>query len=123
MKKEEKQLFKVLYIYRRWLYGRGYIQSDRYFAKYNYFKTESSYISVYIYSDRIEIVSPGSLYSSNKLEKLKTASYLEVRNPTIINWITLKIDTREYQLWKEKWKNKDFPLQNFMMKEIVSRLF
>lgn len=55
--------------------------------KYNYFKTESSYISVYIYSDRIEIVSPGALYSSNKLEKLKTASYLEVRNPTIINWM------------------------------------
>ncbi len=26
--------------------------------KYNYFKTESSYISVYIYSERIEIVSP-----------------------------------------------------------------
>lgn len=52
--------------------------------KYNYFKTESSYISVYIYSDRIEIVSPGSLYSSNKLEKLKKASSLEVRNPTII---------------------------------------
>ena len=37
--------------------------------KYNYFKTESSYISVYIYSDRIEIVSPGALYGSNKLEK------------------------------------------------------
>lgn len=52
--------------------------------KYNYFKTESSYISVYIYSDRIEIVSPGALYGSNKLEKLKTASFLEVRNFTII---------------------------------------
>lgn len=52
--------------------------------KYNYFKTESSYISVYIYSERIEIVSPWSLYGSNKLEKLRMASYLEVRNPTII---------------------------------------
>ena len=47
-------------------------------------QTESSYISVYMYSDRIEIVSPGALYGSNKLEKLGTASSLEVRNPTII---------------------------------------
>ena len=37
-----------------------------------------------IYSDRIEFVSPGALYGSNKLEKLKTASFLEVRNFTII---------------------------------------
>lgn len=70
--------------------------------KYNYFKTESSYISVYIYSDRIEIVSPGALYSSNKLEKL---DYIENRHSGIPT------------------KNKDFPLQNFMMKEIASKLF
>ena len=47
-------------------------------------QTESSYISVYMYSDRIEIISPGALYGSNKIEKLGTASSLEVRNPTII---------------------------------------
>jgi len=90
--------------------------------KYNYFKTESSYISVYIYSDRIEIVSPGALYGSNKLEKLKTASYLEVRNPTII-WILEELDYIENRHSGIPTKNKDFPLQNFMMTEIASRLF
>ncbi|CDB28683.1 aTP-dependent DNA helicase RecG C-terminal domain protein [Firmicutes bacterium CAG:582] len=66
------------------LWKRIYSNAIDILRKYNYFKTESSYISVYIYSDRIEIVSPGALYGSNKLEKLKTASFLEVQNFTII---------------------------------------
>lgn len=45
---------------------------------------ENAYISVLMYEDRIEILSPGSLYGSNKLEKLGSSNMLEARNPTIV---------------------------------------
>ena len=31
-------------------------------------QTENAYISVYMYNDRIEILNPGALYGTNKLE-------------------------------------------------------
>lgn len=37
-----------------------------------------------MYDDRIEILNPGALYGTNKLEKLGTASVMESRNPTIV---------------------------------------
>jgi len=46
--------------------------------------TENAYISVYMYQDRIEIISPGALYGMNKIEKLGTATIMESRNPNII---------------------------------------
>ena len=47
-------------------------------------QTENAYISVYMYNDRIEILNPGALYGTNKLEKLGTATTMESRNPTIV---------------------------------------
>ena len=47
-------------------------------------QTENAYISVNMYEDRIEIISPGTLYGSNRLEKLGLATTMEVRNPTIV---------------------------------------
>ena len=47
-------------------------------------QTENAYISVYMYDNRIEILNPGTLYGTNKLEKLGTASIMEARNPTIV---------------------------------------
>ena len=47
-------------------------------------QTENAYISVYMYNDRIEIINPGALYGTNRLEKLGTATTMEARNPTII---------------------------------------
>ena len=46
--------------------------------------TENAFISVYMYDDRIEILNPGALYGTNKLEKLGTSSVMESRNPTIV---------------------------------------
>ena len=47
-------------------------------------QTESAFISVYMYEDRIEIINPGALYGTNKLEKLGTDNIMEARNPTIV---------------------------------------
>ena len=47
-------------------------------------QTENAYISVCMYDNRIEILNPGTLYGTNKLEKLGTASVMEARNPTIV---------------------------------------
>ena len=47
-------------------------------------QTENAYISVYMYSDRIEIINPGALYGTNRLEKLGTATTMESRNTTIV---------------------------------------
>ena len=47
-------------------------------------QTENAYISVNMYNDRIEIINPGALYGSNKLEKLGTDTTMESRNPTIV---------------------------------------
>ena len=46
--------------------------------------TDRGYISVNMYEDRIEIISPGALYGPNKLEKLYDSTFMEVRNPTIV---------------------------------------
>lgn len=47
-------------------------------------QTENAYISVNMYADRIEIINPGTLYGTNKLEKLGTATTMEARNPNIV---------------------------------------
>ena len=47
--------------------------------------TERAYIQVYMYHDRIEIISPGSLFGANKIGQLGTDIMMESRNPTIIN--------------------------------------
>ena len=47
-------------------------------------ETESAFISVYMYEDRVEILNPGALYGANKIEKLGTDTIMESRNPTIV---------------------------------------
>ena len=47
-------------------------------------QTENAYISVYMYNDRIEIINPGALYGTNRLDKLGTATTMEARNTTIV---------------------------------------
>ena len=47
-------------------------------------QTENAYVAVSMYNDRIEIINPGNLYGTNKLEKLGTATTMESRNPTIV---------------------------------------
>lgn len=37
-----------------------------------------------MYDDRIEILNPGALYGTNKLEKLGTDTTMESRNPTLV---------------------------------------
>ena len=37
-----------------------------------------------MYDDRIEILNPGALYGTNKIEKLGTDTTMESRNPTIV---------------------------------------
>ena len=47
-------------------------------------QTENAYVSVNMYEDRIEVLNPGTLYGTNKLEKLGTATTMEARNPNIV---------------------------------------
>ncbi len=56
-----------------------------------------------MYNDRIEIINPGTLYGTNKLEKLGIATTMESRNPTIVKILEekvmlLKIIILEFQL-------------------------
>lgn len=59
------------------------------------FQKERAYISLYMYTDRVEIVSPGGLYGGISLEKLEKTSILESRNPTIIKILEEKGDVVE----------------------------
>lgn len=47
-------------------------------------QTENAYISVSMYEDRIEVLNPGTLYGTNRLEKLGTPTTMESRNPTLV---------------------------------------
>ena len=47
-------------------------------------QTENAYVSVNMYDDRIEILNPGALYGTNKIEKLGTDTTMESRNPTLV---------------------------------------
>lgn len=47
-------------------------------------QTENAYIAVNMHEDRIEIISPGTLYGTNRLDKLGTSTSMEVRNPNIV---------------------------------------
>ena len=53
-------------------------------------QTENAYISVYMYNDRIEILNPGALYGTNKIEKLGTDTTMESRNPTLVRLLEEK---------------------------------
>ena len=53
-------------------------------------ETESAFISVYMYEDRVEILNPGALYGTNKLEKLGTDTMMESRNPTLVRLLEEK---------------------------------
>ncbi len=57
--------------------------------------SETSYISVYMYSDRVEIISPGGLYGVNKLEKIEVSNNYESRNPTILKILEEKSNVIE----------------------------
>lgn len=52
--------------------------------------TERAYIQVYIYSDRIEIINPGTLYGPNRIDRLGTDTIMEARNPNIIRLLEEK---------------------------------
>ena len=58
-------------------------------------QTENAYVSVYMYNYRIEIINPGALYGTNKLEKLGTVTTMESRNPTIVRILEEKGDVIE----------------------------
>ena len=47
-------------------------------------QTQNAYISVTMFSDRIEITNPGVLYGTNKIEKLGSSNSMESRNPNIV---------------------------------------
>lgn len=87
-------------------------------------QTENAYVSVYMYNDRIEIINPGALYGTNKLEKLGTATTMESRNPTIVRILEEKGDVIENRhsgipTMKREMKKYGYLNQSFMKKEIV----
>lgn len=80
---------------------------------------ETAYISVYKYTDRIEISSPGSLYGSNKIYKLGNNDKVETRNPTIINLlenIDDFVENRNTGIWtiKKEMEKYDMPEPEFI---------
>lgn len=81
-------------------------------------QTENAYISVTMYNDRIEIINPGNLYGTNKLEKLGTATTMEARNPTIVRILEEKgsvIENRHSGMptMKREMKNHRLPEPEF----------
>jgi predicted HTH transcriptional regulator len=81
-------------------------------------QTENAYISVYMYNDRIEILNPGTLYGTNKLEKLGTATVMEARNPNIVRILEEKgsvIENRHSGIptMKREMKNYNLPEPEF----------
>ena len=81
-------------------------------------QTENAYISVNMYTDRIEILSPGTLFGSNKLEKLGTATTMEARNPNIVRILEEKgaiIENRHSGIptMKREMKNYHLPEPEF----------
>ena len=82
------------------------------------FQSEGAYISVYMYNDRLEIISPGALYGTNSIEKLGTSTRMESRNPTIIRILEEKsniIENRHtgIKTMKEKMKKYNLPEPEF----------
>ena len=81
-------------------------------------QTESAFISVYMYEDRIEIINPGALYGTNKLEKLGTDNIMEARNPTIVRILEEKgsvIENRHSGIptMKREMEKYNLPLPEF----------
>lgn len=81
-------------------------------------QTENAYISVYMYDDRIEILNPGALYGTNKLEKLGTPTVMEARNPNIVRILEEKgsvIENRHSGIptMKREMKNYNLPEPEF----------
>lgn len=84
-------------------------------------QTENAYISVNMYDDRIEIINPGTLYGTNKLEKLGTATTMESRNPTLVRILEEKgsvIENRHSGIptMKREMKNYGLPEPEFYEK-------
>lgn len=83
------------------------------------FQTEGAYISVYMYQDRIEIISPVALYGPNRLEKLGTSTYMESRNPTIVRILEEKgsvIENRHTGIttMRREMKKYNLPMPDFI---------
>ena len=81
-------------------------------------QTENAYISVNMYDDRIEILNPGALYGTNKIEKLGTDTTMESRNPTIVRILEEKgsvIENRHSGIptMKREMKKYDLPEPEF----------
>jgi predicted HTH transcriptional regulator len=57
--------------------------------------SQSAYIYLRIFDDRIEILNPGELYGSNRLEYLGTDRKMEVRNNVIIRLLEETSDVVE----------------------------
>ena len=81
-------------------------------------QTENAYISVNMYDNRIEIINPGTLYGTNKLEKLGTATTMESRNPTLVRILEEKgsvIENRHSGIptMKREMKNYGLPEPEF----------
>ena len=57
--------------------------------------TEGAYIYLRIFDDRIEIINPGELYGTNRIENLGTDNMLEVRNKTIVRLLEESTDIVE----------------------------
>ena len=71
-----------------------------------------------MYEDRIEIINPGALYGTNKLEKLGTDNIMEARNPTIVRILEEKgsvIENRHSGIptMKREMEKYNLPLPEF----------
>ena len=80
--------------------------------------TNTMYVSVYMYSDRIEITSPGGLYGCNKLDDLDSETLLESRNPNLIKLLEEKehvIENRHsgITIMKEEMEKYGLPAPEF----------
>ena len=80
--------------------------------------TDSAYIYLRIFDDRIEILNPGGLYGNNRLENLGSDNILEVRNNTIIRLLEDTTDIVENRhtgiaTMREEMKKMNLPEPEF----------
>lgn len=80
---------------------------------------EGAYVYVQIYDDRIQIISPGSLYGGIKTCDLGSEKMLEVRNRTIVRILEETTDLVEnrhtgIETMREEMKNMNLPEPEFI---------